>query len=141
MALAGARSLNRKGVPVGSATRRADGRQKFASIGPRSCPRAARRSYQPGSVTATKPRMTIDSRTMMSASRDELQLSSQQSRVGPLGLVLRPVDLASRVVEQHLLGCGRLACDETIAPNFGPVVLVHEQDPTIVCPVMRRTHG
>ena len=47
-------------MPSAQTTRRVDGRQKFASIGPRSCPSAERRSYQPGSVTAMKPRMLID---------------------------------------------------------------------------------
>jgi hypothetical protein len=52
MALCGALSLKRNGVPTANRKARADGRQKLASRGPGS---RERRSNQPGSVTATKP--------------------------------------------------------------------------------------
>ena len=52
IAFSGAFSLKKNGAPTGRRTARVDGRQKFASLGAGS---RARRSYQPGSVMATKP--------------------------------------------------------------------------------------
>src|SRR5262245_49137809 len=86
------------------------------------------------------PRMASDATTPSSTSCNELQFSSKKCRRGPVGLVLRQKNLAARVIEQHPLGRRRLAFDQPVLSNLSAIVLVYQQDPAIVRPVMRRAH-
>jgi hypothetical protein len=81
--------LNKKGIPRLRRKARADGRQKLASFGPGVRERC---SYQPGSVTATKP----STGTIICAADSRKSPAGVRSRDVPVGMPL-PLKLLSRV--------------------------------------------